>query len=163
MEDELKPFAMGYPDSEEAKGGKTFLPIPEGVYWVDVAQVRFKQHARGPMFGIMCKVKEDPLNNKHMGRTVWGNIIFLPYYSDAAKTKVTPGSGIARTFLKAIGENYKGEKINVNPKNWVGKSLGLRIKHNKGKEDVKEFMSVEDYRKSVSAPAAESLPEESIF
>lgn len=167
MSDELKPFELSYPTSEEVEGGKkTFAPVKEGVYWVEINEVRFKQHARGPMFGLKMLIKEDLMNNSEVGRLVWSNIIFLPYYADAAKTKVTPGAGIARNFLKAIGEHYKGEKIAVNPKVWGKRCLGIRVKHDgQGRENVKAFFTTEDYRKALEAPksSTDPLPEEAIF
>lgn len=165
MSEELDSFEVSFPQSEESNsGGKKFETIAEGVYWVEVGEIRYKQHARGPMFGLKLKIKEDPMHSKYIDRLVWSNIIFLPYYSDAAKTKVTPGAGIARTFLKAIGQTYKGEKISVNPKAWVGASLGIRVKHDgTGRENVKNFYAVEDYRKALDTPATAPLPEEAIF
>jgi hypothetical protein len=116
------------------------------------------------MFGLFLNITEDPLNEKSVNKKLWTNVIFLPYYSDKAKKNITPGAGIARQFLKAIGEQYKGESIKVNPKAWLGKSLGIRVKHDgQGRENVKAFFTADDYRKAVEAPKVEALPEEAIF
>lgn len=156
----LDQFEVSYPSTEENGGNSKFTPVPEGLYAVEVGDVRFKQHKRGPLFGLRLNIIE----GENKGRIVWTNIIFLPYYTDATKKKVTPGAGIARNFLKAIGQQYKGEKLKVNPQAWLGQQLGVRVTVKGDRNDVRNFYNGADYTKAVEkAKNVEALPEEAIF
>lgn len=161
---ELQDFDVSFPVGEESGGKGDFKPVEPGLYWVNIKDIRPKSHPRGPMFGIMTKVTEDTLHGgKYDNRIIWTNVIFLPYFSDEAKTKVTPGAGIVRKFLKAINQEYKGEHIKVSPKAWLGQSLGVRVTVKNNKENVVEFLNQEEYRKALETPKAPELPEEAIF
>ncbi len=163
----LEDFTVDFPTTEESyeKGGekKSWDPLPEGLYKVQVGDVRFKQHARGPMFGLRFNVIDE---GEHQNRVVWGNIIFLPYYADAEKKKITPGAGIARSFLKAIGQEYKGENLKVSPGAWKDAVLGIRVTIKDGRNDVKGYFTEEEFAKALAKAGNqvnEELAEEAIF
>ena len=158
---ELEDFAVTYPETEERNGNdNNYDPLPDGLYPLEVQSVRYKAHKRGPMFGIMCKVTEGDFK----GRIAWANIIFLPYWQDKDRKKVTPGAGIARSFLKAIGQEYKGEKIRISPKAWSGKTFGAKIKTKNGRNDIMDYYTDDAFKAVVEkATKVEALPESEIF
>lgn len=48
-----------------------------------------------------------------------------------------------RLFLKAIGEQYKGEQFPIDSENWIGRQFFATVKHTKGKE--KTYANIDQY------------------
>lgn len=141
----LDGFECDMPDTEET-GDNKYTLLPEDLYTVKVREVRPRKHERGPMYGLWLQVVGD---SPFVNRTIWTNIIFLPYYikhdgklekDKDGKPKVTPGAGIARLFLKAIGQEYKGENLKVTPREWKDKVLVVKVKIKAGRNDIATFI-----------------------
>ena len=147
-------FKQDYPETEEEPREQgEWTPIPEGFYVAAVGGVREKDHERGPMFGIKLAISE----GEYVKRVVWANVIFLPYFTNG---KPTAGAGIARSFLKAVKQPYKGEGVEVEPKNWKDQTLGIKVTVNGKYNNVVAFYDEVDYEKAQkSEEGDESLPE----
>lgn len=59
-----------------------------------------------------------------------------------------------RLFLKAIGEQYKGNSVEIDTDNWVGKQFYATVVHNTGKNGG-TFANIAEYNFDKSAVAAE--------
>ena len=164
-------FEIDYPDAEEERpsGKSTYKPLPTDWYLVSVGLIKPRRHIRGPMFGLQFKVAG---NSQYANRWIWGSIIFLPWFLNAEKKDVTSGAGIARAFLKAIGEPYKGENLKINPKNWRGRLLSIKVIEKEGRNNVKSFRNEEEHtgvsngtksRAPESKPAEPDADEDGLF
>ena len=58
-----------------------------------------------------------------------------------------------RLFLKAIGEEYKGNKVDIDTNNWIGKQFYATVVHNQAKNG-KTYANIEkfNFEKVVEAP-----------
>lgn len=50
-----------------------------------------------------------------------------------------------RLFLKAIGEEYKGEMITIDTDSWIGKQFYALVRHNPSKDGTKVFANIAEY------------------
>lgn len=50
-----------------------------------------------------------------------------------------------RLFLKAIGEAYKGEGIEIDTDRWIGRQFYATVVHNQNKDKTKTYANIEEY------------------
>ena len=50
-----------------------------------------------------------------------------------------------RLFLKAIGEEYKGDSFPIDTENWPGRQYYADIVHNKSKDGTKTYANIKEY------------------
>ncbi len=55
------------------------------------------------------------------------------------------GFFLTRLFLKAVGEPYKGDGINMDSDNWVGRSFYATIVHNKSEANGKTYANIDQF------------------
>lgn len=154
----LDSVEVTYPQDEEV----SYAGVPEGVYWVKIDDVRAGKSSKGyPMFATRLVITEDTMHGgKHENRLVWNRVTFIPYFQPGT-TVVSPGAGIARQFLKAIGHEYKGA-IKVKPASWKGLSLGIRVKYKNNNQSI-FAITKDEYTAALQPKSAEVLSEEAIF
>lgn len=95
---------------------QNFEPLPEGEYGVTIEKVveSLTKETGRPLIKIQYNV----VNGKNANRKLFDNIVI--FEGDAK------GAGITKHFLHVIDEPYEG-KFAVNPDNWVGKSLTVKV------------------------------------
>ena len=95
-------------DSTGVKESGDFSPMPEGEYLLRIKGTEEKINKNGdPMVNVTLVVEE----GEYKGRKIWHNVSF--------PKKDSPGAGMAKHWLHAIGQPYEG-KVNVDPSEWAG-------------------------------------------
>ncbi|WKZ15502.1 MAG: DUF669 domain-containing protein [Candidatus Jettenia caeni] len=115
-----------FPEKEPAMYGL----IEPGFYTVQIENIEERLTRRGAkmltcLYRILNKIEYGKFN-KHPGNLIFHNIVF-PLPDDEPDKAAFMLDRIA-TFLKLLGEPYKG-KIVINPSNWYGKELAIKVKH----------------------------------
>ena len=95
----------------------SFTPLPPGAYDLKIVEAEMTTSKNGDPQAIVNFVVVNGL--AHEGKSVkFHRVTFI---SDDR-----PGAGIAKAFLKSIGQPYKGQ-IDVDTDAWVGKVLAADI------------------------------------
>ena len=145
----LESFDMELDSSEPKSSGTTSYerkPFKEGVYWGFIQAVtQPKKDKNGNWrWGISVECSEDQMHKgEHEKKRIWGNVTAWPKEAKAAWT--------LKAFLKTIGQPYK-DKFKLEPAKWVGVKVGFRSKVFEGKDEIKAWLSVEDYKAALTPP-----------
>jgi len=114
-----------------------YTPIPMGEYILEIVTAEeglTKEHGHQKVT-VGYKIAEGPYKDKDV------NYHTITFFSDPT----AKGAGIAKHYLKSIGEPYEG-KIQVSANNWIGKLVRAKVIHEKGTMPNQVFAKV----KSVS-------------
>lgn len=115
-------FTIDAGDVTEDMLGGNFEPLPENIYDFRIKSVEeTTTRANDPMVKVVLEVID---SLQYDGRLVFHNVTFLP--------KGKNGRGFAFNFLKSIGEQWQGENLKINCKNWVGAKV-------RGTVNIREF------------------------
>lgn len=122
-----------FPEKEPAKYGL----IEPGFYTVQIENAEERQTHRGArmitiMYRVLNKIEYGRFK-RHPNNHLFHNIVF-PLPDDEPDKAAFMLDRIAM-FLKLIGEPYKG-KITINPSNWHGKELAVKVKHQEWNGDM---------------------------
>lgn len=122
----------------ETMGNKTYEPLPEGSYDVEIEQV--KEHDKN---GVPLQTRNnDPfvkisyivISGKYKGRRIFDQIFLFPGN--------VIGAGITKHFLHCIEQPYEND-FEVDPFQWLGKKLIVNIvidkKYNNNKVTKREI------------------------
>jgi len=111
--------------------------VPEGIFWVVVE--RHKETVtntanRFPMVKVMFRVTE---SGEAHGMVIWDNIVFCEVMK-----------GRNKHLLKVLEQEFDGEDLEINPNNWDGQELRIKVKHKqyKGKpvSKISQYLYKED-------------------
>lgn len=65
-----------------------------------------------------------------------------------------------RLFLKAIGEPHKGEGVEIDTDNWIGRRFWCEVVHNGDYANIKEYYFDEAVEQPVTKPVEKISPED---
>lgn len=104
-------------DAGEEEVGDGFEPIPNGVYDLKIVEAEMGESKKGyPMATVNFVVIND---EKYADKSInFHRVVFMP--------NSNPGAWIAKAFLKAIGQPYKGN-IEIDTDAWVGKKVTASV------------------------------------
>lgn len=122
------------PNAEEATSRDL---VPKGIHWAVVERVIetvTKTSNRFPMAKVMFRVTES--GDAH-GMVQWDNIVFC----EGMK-------GRNKHLLKVLEQPYDGEDLDVDPPNWKGQELRIKVIHEmyngKPKSKISQYLYRED-------------------
>lgn len=122
------------PNSEEATSRDL---VPKGIHWVVVERVKettTKTANRFPMVKVMFRVTA---SGEAHGMVQWDNIVFC----EGMK-------GRNKHILKVLEQEYDGEDLQVDPHNWEGQELRIKVVHetynNKPISKISQYLYKED-------------------
>lgn len=107
-----------------------FEPLPNGDYNFIVAEVKegVSKKNNYPQVRVVLETEHDGVSRK-----IWHSITFIP------PTEL--GAGIAKHWLKCIGQPFEG-KIIVNPQKWIGKRVKCAVGLQKNDPRYNEIKTV---------------------
>jgi len=127
--------------------------VPKGIHWVVVERVTetvTKTSNRFPMAKVMFRVTES--GDAH-GMTQWDNIVFC----EGMK-------GRNKHLLKVLEQPYDGEDLDVDPPNWKGQELRIKVIHEmyngKPKSKISQYLYKDDEPSKKKTTGKESPPSE---
>lgn len=111
--------------------------IEPGYYAVQIENVEERETQRGARmltctYRILSKIEHGQFL-KHPANLIFHNIVFPLDYDEPDKAAFMLDR--ISNFLKIIGEPYKG-KIAINPANWPGKELAIKVRHQEWNGDT---------------------------
>lgn len=126
-------YNYNFPEKEPA----AYDLIESGYYIVQIENVEERETQRGARmltctYRILGKIEHGQFL-KHPGNLIFHNIVFPLDYDEPDKAAFMLDR--ISNFLKIIGEPYKG-KITINPANWPGKELAIKVKHQEWNGDT---------------------------
>jgi len=97
-----------------------FSPAPDGDYLLRIMGTTVKKSQKGhPQVNVELEITD----GKYVGKKLWHTVTFMPAVTNG---EPTPGAGISKHFLHAIGEPYEG-KVMVAPERWYGRKFSAYL------------------------------------
>jgi len=117
--------------------------VPKGIHWVIVERIIetvTKTTNRFPMVKAMFRVTE---SGEAHGMIQWDNIVFC----EGMK-------GRNKHLLKVLEQEYDGEDLQVDPRNWEGQELRIKVIHemynNKPVSKISQYLYKDDKNDDVT-------------
>lgn len=151
-------YNYNFPEKEP----ETYDLIEPGYYVVQIENVEERETQRGARmltctYRILGKIEHGQFL-KLPGNLIFHNIVFPLDYDEPDKAAFMLDR--ISNFLKIIGEPYKG-KITINPANWHGKELGIKVKHQEWNGDTQHAVHYVLTKEKALEITSQQIPDQS--